>query len=218
MAISMSGIKSTLGSSSNSLRAYSAQAGFTVPDRMSEFTGYTPPTPPPPAPTVYQITECGGSRTEYITLSGSSIAVSVGRVYKFSSPALPGCWLVQNTGGTVTFSSVTATNEYADCATCNPPPPPPTPAPTPPTPPPTPPTPPPTPPPPATYSFILAYSSVDGPTACANRNTNTNMGTKWSLSSSIGSGVYLYNSQAGAETSNSGDYVANGWYSNGTNY
>jgi hypothetical protein len=36
----MSLIKLTLGMNSNSLREYSANQGFTVPDRMSEFEGY----------------------------------------------------------------------------------------------------------------------------------------------------------------------------------
>jgi hypothetical protein len=40
-AISMSEIKAFLGSTSNSLRAYSLQAGFTAPDSMSEFYGLT---------------------------------------------------------------------------------------------------------------------------------------------------------------------------------
>ena len=37
--IKMSEIKAFLGSTSNSLRAYSLQAGFTIPDSMSEFYG-----------------------------------------------------------------------------------------------------------------------------------------------------------------------------------
>ena len=82
------------------------------------------------------------------------------------------------------------------------------------------PTPPPPPPPPpvATYSFLLAYDASSGAGACSNYNTYTNMSAKWSVTSSIASGVYLYNSQNGAETSNSGDYVTNGYYSNGTKY
>lgn len=36
----MSLIKLTLNSNSNSLRAYSQQEGFTIPDSMSEFEGY----------------------------------------------------------------------------------------------------------------------------------------------------------------------------------
>ena len=38
--ISMSQIKAELGSSSNSLRAYSLQAGFSAPDSITEFLGY----------------------------------------------------------------------------------------------------------------------------------------------------------------------------------
>ncbi len=40
-AISISDIKTELGSSSNSLRTLSAAAGFSTPDAMSEFYGYT---------------------------------------------------------------------------------------------------------------------------------------------------------------------------------
>ena len=40
-AISISQIKTELGSSSNSLRALSATAGFSTPDAMSEFYGYS---------------------------------------------------------------------------------------------------------------------------------------------------------------------------------
>ena len=39
--IKMSEIKAELSSASNSLRAYSLQAGFTIPDSMSEFFGYS---------------------------------------------------------------------------------------------------------------------------------------------------------------------------------
>ena len=145
MAVSMSGIKIALGSASNSLRAYSVQAGFTIPDRMSEFTGYgPPPPPPPPPPTVWQIELCsaeaGYPRTEYVTLNVAYTGpFSVGRIYKFSDSYLGSgivCWSVVNTGGSITFSSVTPTTEYVDCATCTgggppappPPPPPPPPA------------------------------------------------------------------------------------------
>jgi hypothetical protein len=49
-AISISQIKTELGSSSNSLRALSDAAGKSAPDAMSEFYGYASYTPPP---TVY---------------------------------------------------------------------------------------------------------------------------------------------------------------------
>ena len=39
--ISISDIKTELGSSSNSLRNLSAAAGFSTPDAMSEFYGYS---------------------------------------------------------------------------------------------------------------------------------------------------------------------------------
>ena len=83
---------------------------------------------------------------------------------------------------------------------------------------PTPPPTPPGPPPPPTYSYLLAYDASSGANACANHNTYTNMSVKWSLSTSIGSGVYLYNTQNGAETTNASDYVTDGYYSDGTKY
>lgn len=46
-AISISQIKTELSSSSNSLRDLSAAAGFSTPDAMSEFYGYSAYTPPP---------------------------------------------------------------------------------------------------------------------------------------------------------------------------
>ena len=208
MAITMSGIKSTLGSTSNSLRAYSAQAGFTVPDRMSEFTGYTPPTPPPPAPTVYQITECAGSRTEYVTLGGSSIGMSVSKVYKFSDAALPGCWLVQNTGGSTTFSNVTATTEYTDCTACNPPtPPPPTPTPPPPTPTPPPPTPtppPPTPTPPPTPPSVTVTPSF----GCSGGSMFINLSATTSNPINTPSYVWIVTTNSGTDFTNSANYTS----------
>jgi hypothetical protein len=54
----MLAIKNKLGSSSNSLRAYSAARGLTAPDSMLEFNTWLngpapPPTPPTPSPTAY---------------------------------------------------------------------------------------------------------------------------------------------------------------------
>ena len=46
-AIKISEIKAELGSSSNSLRALSDAAGFSTPDAMSEFYGYSAAPPPP---------------------------------------------------------------------------------------------------------------------------------------------------------------------------
>lgn len=50
-AISISQIKAELGSSSNSLRTLSSEAGFGTPDAMSEFYGYS--AGPPPTPEIY---------------------------------------------------------------------------------------------------------------------------------------------------------------------
>ncbi len=41
--LSINQIRTELGSSSGSLRALSALAGFSTPDRISDFYGYTPP-------------------------------------------------------------------------------------------------------------------------------------------------------------------------------
>ena len=64
----------------------------------------------------------------------------------------------------------------------------------------------------------MAYDASSGATACSNYSSFTGLSTKWSTSSSIGSGTYLYNTQAGAETGDSGQYVTDGYYSNGANY
>jgi hypothetical protein len=53
MAQSMSAIKTKLGSSSNSLRAYSAARGLTAPDSMAEFDSWLNGPVDPPAPTYY---------------------------------------------------------------------------------------------------------------------------------------------------------------------
>ena len=119
----------------------------------------------------------------------------------------------------VTFDSAGVVATVYDCLGGSPVPPSPTPpSPTPPSPTPPSPTPPSPTPTPATYSFTLAYDASGGVNACTNYGTYTNMSTKWSTSNSIGSGTYLYNTQLGAQTGDSGEYVSNGYYSNGTNY
>lgn len=136
-------------------------------------------------------------------------------------------WLYDTTAGfgyAVTFDSSGVVATVYDCIGGSPVPPSPTPpSPTPPSPTPPSPTPPsPTPPSPTptppTYSYLLAYDASGGVNACTNYSSYTNMSTKWSTSNSIGSGTYLYNTQLGAQTGDSGDYVSNGFYSNGTNY
>jgi hypothetical protein len=136
-------------------------------------------------------------------------------------------WLYDTVAGfgyAVTFDSSGLVSTVYDCIGGSPVPPSPTPpSPTPPSPTPPSPTPPsPTPPSPtptpATYSFLLAYDASGGVNACTNYGTYTNMSTKWSTSSSIGSGTYLYNTQLGAQTGDSGEYVSNGFYSNGSTY
>jgi hypothetical protein len=136
-------------------------------------------------------------------------------------------WLYDTVAGfgyAVTFDSSGLVSTVYDCIGGSPVPPSPTPpSPTPPSPTPPSPTPPsPTPPSPtptpATYSFLLAYDASGGVNACTNYGTYTNMSTKWSTSSSIGSGTFLYNTQLGAQTGDSGEYVSNGFYSNGSTY
>jgi hypothetical protein len=250
--ISMSQIKAELSSVSNSLRAYSLQAGFTTPDVMSDFFGYSPPGPPPPASRVIQLgnppgdnttaAACGitSGNTKYIL---STFAITNGleifndsglttRTYTNDPYGGNYAWLYDTIAGfgyAVTFDSSGLVSTVYDCIGGSPVPPSPTPpsptppSPTPPSPTPPSPTPPsPTPPSPtptpATYSFLLAYDASGGVNACTNYGTYTNMSTKWSTSSSIGSGTYLYNTQLGAQTGDSGEYVSNGFYSNGSTY
>ena len=65
-AISFSQIKTELASSSNSLRALSAAAGFSTPDAVSEFYGYS--SVAPPSVTTNSLTGVGET---YMTLNGN---------------------------------------------------------------------------------------------------------------------------------------------------
>jgi hypothetical protein len=251
----MSQIKAELSSASKSLRDYSLQAGFTIPDSMSEFFGYGAPTPPTPTPPTYRTIQLGNPPGDNTTAAACTITSGLTKYISYSFAITNGLVIYDNSAlSTQTYNSDPYSGNYAmlydtnagfryavtfdssgvvstvyDCLGGSPVPPSPTPpsptppSPTPPSPTPPSPTPPsPTPPSPtptpATYSFTLAYDASGGVNACTNYGTYTNMSTKWSTSSSIGSGTYLYNTQLGAQTGDSGEYVSNGYYSNGTNY
>jgi hypothetical protein len=72
-AIRMSQIKTELGSSSNSLRIYSAAAGKTAPDAMSEFYSYTQP----PSYFYYSAEYCGSSTPLVVRFDVDQIVNSV---------------------------------------------------------------------------------------------------------------------------------------------
>lgn len=74
-AISMSQIKAELGSTSNSLRAYSLAAGKTAPDSMTEFLGYSGVVTPDPIDFTYVF---GGSFKNEGTLKVTSATGGVG--------------------------------------------------------------------------------------------------------------------------------------------
>lgn len=71
--IRMSQIKSELGSSSNSLRNYSATAGKSAPDAMSEFYSYSPP----PSYFYYTATYCGSASNTIVRFSVDQVLNSV---------------------------------------------------------------------------------------------------------------------------------------------
>lgn len=230
-AISMSQIKAELSSASNSLRAYSLQVGFTTPDSMSEFYGYSPPTPPPTPPAVYSFVL---NSTAYIAVGNDACAdyalFNRATYYSYDSYIHSGTYLYTSAGGVGNsafwiadgyrsdgtnywyFGSGNTGDAGTPCTAPSPPTPPPTPGPPtpgPPTPPPTPPgpTPPPTPP----YSYLLNNGGeATGVDACNEYNSFVRT-TYYSNQSSITTGTYLYLS----------DYVTavpDGYYSDGTNY
>jgi len=81
-AITISDIKGELGNTSNSLRTLSAAAGFSTPDAMSEFYGYSAFTPPTlisgPSTGVYAISGTGVVSDPYVCTiyDGSFIDIS----------------------------------------------------------------------------------------------------------------------------------------------
>jgi hypothetical protein len=107
--IKMSQIKTELGSSSNSLRAYSAAAGKSAPDVMSEFFGYSAS----PAPAV---TPAPGAPSPAVTPApvapspavAPSVTPSV-TYYSFS--------LGYDAGDAGTACNATRTNYYSTCST-----------------------------------------------------------------------------------------------------
>ena len=65
------------------------------------------------------------------------------------------------------------------------------------------------------YHPLLAYSAVDGATACSNYNSYINMGTYDTHCSPITTGCYLYTN---GHIGDPAFYVTDGWYSNGSTY
>ena len=217
----------------------------TKPHGMNEFYGLSAGTPPSPTPPTYRTIQLGNPPGDNNTAAACAITSGLTKYISYSFAITNGLVIYDNSALStqtynsdpysgnyamlydtnagfryaVTFDSAGVVNTVYDCLGGSPVPPSPTPpSPTPPSPTPPSPTPPSPTPTPATYSFTLAYDASGGVNACTNYGTYTNMSTKWSTSSSIGSGTYLYNTQLGAQTGDSGEYVSNGYYSNGTNY
>lgn len=71
-AISISQIKTELGSSSNSLRTLSAAAGFSSPDSMSEFYGFASYTPPSYSSGASSISGAGTQASPYVVTTAWS--------------------------------------------------------------------------------------------------------------------------------------------------
>jgi hypothetical protein len=65
------------------------------------------------------------------------------------------------------------------------------------------------------YNPLLAYSATDGPTACSNFNSATNMAIYDTHCSPITTGCYLYTQ---GNIGNPSFYATDGWYSDGTTY
>lgn len=78
-AIKISEIKAELGSSSNSLRTLSAAAGFSTPDAMSEFYGYS--AGPPPSTKYWQ----GDGVNDTLRFTNSGIPWSTTTAYTWSA-------------------------------------------------------------------------------------------------------------------------------------
>jgi hypothetical protein len=208
----------------------------------------TGPAPTPPTAPTFRAIQLGNPPGDNTTAAACGISTGLTKYILstwaitngleiFDNPTPPGirtynsdpyggnfAWLYDTNAGfgyAVTFDVNGLVNTVYDCIGGAPVPPSPPPSPTPTAPPPTPTAPTPTPTPvgtPATYSYLLAYDASGGVNACTNYGTYTNMSTKWSTSNSIGSGTFLYNTQLGAQTGDSGEYVSNGFYSNGSTY
>ena len=99
-AISISQIRTELGSSSYSLRTLSAAAGKSTPDAMSEFYGYSPPTPPPTPPAVYSFVL---NSTAYIAVGNDACAdyalFNRATYYSYDSYIHSGTYLYTSAGG-----------------------------------------------------------------------------------------------------------------------
>ena len=136
MSQSMLAIKNKLGSSSNSLRAYSAARGLTAPDSMLEFdtwlNGPAPP-PPPPPPTYYSFslgydvgdagTACNATRTTYYSTCSTLANSCVLRTSSGGAFAADGYY---SNGSTVYYVEGNGyINTTSACPASPPPPPPP---------------------------------------------------------------------------------------------
>ena len=68
------------------------------------------------------------------------------------------------------------------------------------------------PPVPDTYSYSVEGGTFSIESACTAAGTGNFGTTLWSTSNTLTTGIFLYNTQNGAETQNSGDYAMNGFY------
>jgi len=114
--IKMSQIKTELGSSSNSLRAYSAAAGKSTPDSIKEFLGYSaspaPAVTPSPAAPSPAVTPSPAAPSPAVTPSPAAPSPAVTpsvTYYSFS--------LGYNVGDPGTACNATRTNYYSTCST-----------------------------------------------------------------------------------------------------
>jgi hypothetical protein len=125
--IKMSQIKTELGSSSNSLRAYSAAAGKSAPDSMSEFFGYSaspaPAVTPSPAAPSPAVTPSPAAPSPAVTPSPAAPSPAVTPSPAAPSPAVTpsvtyySFSLGYNVGDPGTACNATRTNYYSTCST-----------------------------------------------------------------------------------------------------
>lgn len=63
-----------------------------------------------------------------------------------------------------------------------------------------------------TYSYSVEGGTVSVSNACTLADLGNFGTTLWSTSNTLTTGIFLYNTQNGAETQSSGDYAMNGFY------
>lgn len=116
--ISMSQIKTELGSTSNSLRAYSLAAGKATPDSMTEFLGYSSYIPPDPIDFTYVF---GGSYKNEGTLLVTSATGGVGtKTWKLTAGGTTVGPFAINTNTQTGLTNQTYTMTVEDSATPTP--------------------------------------------------------------------------------------------------